>query len=119
MDKQVKILTVDDSAFMRKIIIDILNESGFTNIIEAENGVQAIEKVKTEKPDLVLLDIIMPDRDGIEVLKEIVSETKVIMVSAVGQESIISDATNIGAKGFIIKPFEKEVVISEINKILG
>lgn len=118
MDQKIKILTADDSAFMRKILIDILNSAGFTDIIEAENGVQAIEKYQAEKPNLVLLDIIMPEKDGLEVVKVIGNEANVIMVSAVGQESVIADAKNFGAKGFIVKPFDKDKVIAEINKVM-
>lgn len=119
MEKNIKILTADDSAFMRKILIDILKGAGFSNFIEAENGNQAIEKFKAEKPDLVLLDIIMPEKDGIEVLREIGSTAKAIMVSAVGQDSIIKEAAALGAKGFIIKPFDKDKVLEEINKVMG
>lgn len=115
----IKIMTADDSAFMRKILIDILNGAGYTTIIEAENGVQAIEKFHSEKPDLVLLDIIMPEKDGLEVVKTIGKEANVIMVSAVGQESIIKDAMTFGAKGFIVKPFEKDKVVAEIKRVLG
>lgn len=119
MDKNTKILIADDSAFMRKIVKDILEGMGFSNFVEAENGKQAIEKFNTEKPDLVLLDVIMPEMDGVETLKQIGKKTKVIMVSAIGQDSIIKDAKESGAVGYIVKPFEKDKVVSEIEKVLG
>lgn len=119
MGKKIKVLTADDSAFMRKILISILKEAGFEDIIEAENGVMAIEKFEAEQPDLVMLDVIMPEKDGLEVVKVIGKKAKVIMVSAVGQESIIADAKSFGAKGYIVKPFEKDVVLAEIKRVLG
>ncbi len=117
-DTNIKILVVDDSAFMRKVLIDILQKEGFTNIIEAENGKQAIKEFYIEKPELVLLDIIMPEVDGMETLKTIGRDTKVIMISAVGQESVIKEAMSMGAQGFIVKPFENSKVIEEMSKVL-
>lgn len=119
MSKDIKILTADDSAFMRKLLIDILKGAGYEKIIEAENGRVAVEKYNKEKPDLVLLDIIMPELDGVQVLKQIGPSAKVLMVSAVGQDSIIKDAMDSGAKGFIVKPFEKEKVLEEVKKALA
>lgn len=116
---KVKILTADDSAFMRKVLIDILTDAGYDNIIEAENGKQALEKYKSESPDLILLDIVMPEIDGIETLKQIGKSAKVIMITAVGQESIMDDAKANGALGYIIKPFDKEKVIEEVKKVVG
>lgn len=118
-NSKVKILTADDSAFMRKVLIDILAEAGYDNVVEAENGKQALEKYKNENPDLVLLDIVMPEIDGMETLKQIGKSAKVIMITAVGQESIINDAKANGALGYIIKPFDKEKVIEEIKKVIG
>lgn len=119
MDKNIKILMADDSAFMRKILKDILTDMGFSNFVEAENGKQAIEKFEVEKPDLILLDVIMPEMDGVETLKQIGKKTKVVMVTAIGQDSIIKESKDNGAVGYIVKPFEKEKVIEEINKVLG
>lgn len=119
MNTNAKILMADDSAFMRKILKDILESMGFTNFIEAENGLQAVEMFNSEKPDLVLLDVIMPEQDGIETLKKIGKEGNVLMISAIGQDSIIKDAKTNGAKGYIVKPFEKDKVVEEITKILG
>ena len=119
MDTNIKILLVDDSSFMRKVLKDILEGEGFKNFIEAETGKEAIEKFKSEKPDLVLLDIIMPQLDGLGVLKEIGEKVNVIIVSAVGQDDMIKEAKESGAKGYIVKPFENDQVISEVKKILG
>jgi two-component system chemotaxis response regulator CheY len=119
MKKLGKILTADDSAFMRKVLIDILKEAGAEVIIEAANGREAVEKYESEKPDLVLLDIIMPEMDGMEALKKIGKGTKVIMITAVGQEGVINEAKANGAAGYILKPFDKVKVLEEINKVCG
>ncbi|OYT54205.1 MAG: two-component system response regulator [Candidatus Altiarchaeales archaeon ex4484_2] len=116
-----KILTADDSVFMRKILIKILNKMGHKDIIEAENGDDALRIFKEETPDLVLLDIVMKGKYGIDVLKDIMKinpDARVIMVSAVGQESILHEAKDIGAKDFITKPFKEEMVIETINRVL-
>lgn len=119
-----KIMTVDDSAFMRMLLIKILKNMGYadSDIIQAENGSEAVTKYKTEKPDLVFLDIVMKEKYGTEALKEIMAfdpNAKVVMCSAVGQEAIIKEALAIGAKDFIEKPFKEENVRERINKILG
>ncbi len=115
-----KILLADDSAFMRKVLSDILVKNGYQELIEAENGNQAIEKYNAEHPDLVLLDIIMPEKDGIAVIKEIAPQgAKVLVISAVGQDDMIGQAKTSGAQGYIVKPFEEEQVMTEVKKILG
>jgi two-component system chemotaxis response regulator CheY len=119
MDKSIKILLADDSAFMRKILIDILKSYGYENFIEVANGKDAIDKFKSEKPDLCLFDIVMPEVDGLQAIKEIGKEAKIIVVSAVGQEAIVTEAKENGALGYIVKPFEKEKVLSEIEKVLS
>jgi len=119
MDTNIKILMADDSAFMRKVLKDILTEIGFSNFIEASNGKEAIDKFNSENPNLALLDVVMPEVDGVAVVKEIGKKTKVIMVSAVGQESVIKEAKEHGALGYIVKPFEKEKVAEEIKKVLS
>lgn len=106
----------DDSTFMRKMLIEILNEAGHTDIIEAENGVVALEKIKTEAPALVLLDIIMPEVDGLEVLKQVGKTQKIVIISAIGQEGVMTEAKGYGALGFIVKPFDKDKVMEEIKK---
>ncbi|PLX27051.1 two-component system response regulator [Candidatus Parcubacteria bacterium] len=111
-----KILIADYSAFMRKMLIEILNEGGYTEIIEAENGKIALEKIESENPDLVLLDIIMPEVDGVEVTKQAGKKVKIIIISAIGQEGVIKEAQDNGALGFIVKPFKKEQVLEEVGK---
>lgn len=118
MNTAAKILLADDSNFMRQTIKSILADAGFTNFVEAENGKQAIDKIRSEKPDLVLLDVIMPEIDGIEVLKQVGKEAKIIVVSAVGQDQMIADAKQNGALGYIVKPFDKNNVLAEIQKVL-
>lgn len=114
-----KILIADDSAFMRKVLSDILAKNGHTEIIEAENGKQAIEKYDAEKPDMVLLDVIMPEADGIAVLTDIVPKgAKALVISAVGQENMMNKAKELGALGYIVKPFEEDQVMAEVGKVL-
>jgi len=118
----VKILSADDSAFMRKLLIKSLNKLGYTDIIEVENGKDAVAKYKSDKPDLVMLDIVMKEEYGTEALKEIMAydpNAKVIMVSSVGQEKVIEEAMASGAKAFISKPFKEEDLQAKIKEILG
>ncbi len=117
-----KILIVDDAAFMRMMIKDILTKNGFEVVGEANDGSQAIEKYKELKPDLVTMDITMPEMDGISALKEIKKtdgNAKVIMCSAMGQQAMVIDAIQAGAKDFIVKPFQADRVIEAIKKTLG
>lgn len=117
-----RILIVDDAAFMRMMIKDILTKNGFEVVGEAADGAQAVEKYKELKPDLVTMDITMPEMDGITALKEIKSydeSAKVIMCSAMGQQSMVIDAIQAGAKDFIVKPFQADRVIEAIQKTLG
>ncbi|MFZ7120910.1 MAG: response regulator [Eubacteriaceae bacterium] len=116
-----RILIVDDAIFMRMKLKDILEKNGYEVIGEAQNGVEAIEKYKTEKPDLVTMDITMPEMDGIAALKgikEIDSQAKVVMCSAMGQQSMVMDAIQAGAVDFIVKPFESDRVIESLNKAI-
>lgn len=116
-----KILVVDDAAFMRMMIKDILTNMGH-EVHEAENGVKAVSRYEELKPDLVTLDITMPELDGLGALqkiKESDSSAKVIMCSAMGQQAMVLDAIKCGAKDFIVKPFEKERVEAAINKALS
>ncbi|RXI45873.1 two-component system response regulator [Clostridium tetani] len=117
-----KVLIVDDAAFMRMMIKDILEKNGFEVVGEASNGVKAVELYKTEKPDVVTMDITMPDMDGIEAVKEIKSvdpDAKVIMCSAMGQQTMVMDAIKAGAKDFIVKPFQPDRVLEAIKKVIG
>jgi len=116
------VLIVDDAAFMRMMIKDILNKNGFEVVGEAENGVQAIEQYKELQPDLVTMDITMPEMDGVAALKEIKQmdpSSIVIMCSAMGQQAMVIDAIQAGAKDFIVKPFQADRVLEAINKALG
>ncbi|GGM21450.1 chemotaxis protein CheY [Paraliobacillus quinghaiensis] len=116
-----KILIVDDAAFMRMMIKDILTKNGFEVVGEAQDGVQAVEKYKELTPDLVTMDITMPEKDGIAALKEIKainSDAVVIMCSAMGQQGMVIDAIQAGAKDFIVKPFQADRVIEAIQKAL-
>ncbi|WP_199617977.1 response regulator [Paenibacillus alkalitolerans] len=117
-----KILVVDDAAFMRMMIKDILTKNGYEVVGEASDGVQAIEKFKESRPDLITMDITMPEMDGITALKEIKKidgGAKVIMCSAMGQQAMVIDAIQAGAKDFIVKPFQADRVIEAIKKTLG
>lgn len=117
-----KILIVDDAAFMRMMIKDILTKNGYDVVDEAADGAQAIEKYKEHRPDLVTMDITMPEVDGISALKEIKKidpDAKVIMCSAMGQQAMVIDAIQAGAKDFIVKPFQADRVIEAIQKTLG
>ncbi|WP_232697043.1 response regulator [Brevibacillus daliensis] len=117
-----KVLIVDDAAFMRMMIKEILSKNGFTVVGEASDGAQAIEKYKELGPDLVTMDITMPEMDGIAALKEIRKidpSARVIMCSAMGQQSMVIDAIQAGAKDFIVKPFQADRVIEAIKKTLS
>ena len=116
-----KVLIVDDAAFMRMMIKDILTKNGFDVVGEAADGAQAVEKFKELTPDLVTMDITMPEMDGITALKEIKKidpNSIVIMCSAMGQQAMVIDAIQAGAKDFIVKPFQAERVLEAINKAI-
>ncbi|MFC2950099.1 response regulator [Virgibacillus sediminis] len=117
-----RILIVDDAAFMRMMIKDILKKNGYEIAGEAADGIEAVEKYKELVPDLVTMDITMPDKDGISALKEIKDinpQAKVIMCSAMGQQAMVIDAIQSGAKDFIVKPFQADRVIEAIQKALS
>ena len=117
-----KVLIVDDAAFMRMMIKDILEKNNFEVGGEASNGLMAVDLYKKEKPDVVTMDITMPDMDGIEAVKEIKAfdpNAKIIMCSAMGQQSMVMDAIKAGARDFIVKPFQADRVLEAINKVLG
>lgn len=116
-----KILVTDDAQFMRMMLKDILTKEGH-DIVEAENGEMAIEMYKNEIPDVVTMDITMPVMDGISALKKIREfdpSAKVIMCSAMGQQAMVIDAIQSGAKDFIVKPFQSDRVLETINKLLN
>lgn len=117
-----RILIVDDAAFMRMMIKDILNKNGYEVVGEAGDGAEAVEKYKELVPDLVTMDITMPEMDGITALKkirEINSNATIIMCSAMGQQAMVIDAIQAGAKDFIVKPFQADRVIEAIQKALS
>ena len=114
-----RILIVDDAAFMRLMIKNMIEEAGYEVVGEASNGADGVEKYKKLKPDMVTMDITMPEMDGIQALKEIRRfdpDAKILMCSAMGQEALIVEAIKAGAKDFIAKPFQKERVIESIKK---
>lgn len=114
------ILVVDDAQFMRLRLNKILSDSGH-EVVEAANGLEALEQYEKHSPDVVLLDITMPEMDGLTALKEIKSRdpnATVIMCSAMGQQALVLEAIKAGAKDFIIKPFEPERVIQAVSKVL-
>ena len=117
-----KIMICDDAAFMRMMIKDILTKNGYEIAAEAENGAVAVEKYLDAKPDLVLMDITMPDMDGIQALKkikEIDPNANIIMCSAMGQQAMVIEAIQSGAKDFIVKPFQAERVLEAVKKVVG
>ena len=116
------ILICDDAAFMRMMIKDILTKNGYNIAGEAENGAKAVEKYAELKPDLVLMDITMPEMDGIEALKKIKASdpgASVIMCSAMGQKAMVIESIQSGAKDFIVKPFQADRVIEAVQKVVG
>ena len=116
------ILVCDDAAFMRMMIKDILTKNGYNVAGEAENGLKAVEKYNELKPDLVLMDITMPEMDGIQALKTIKSgdpSAMVIMCSAMGQQAMVIESIQAGAKDFIVKPFQAERVLEAVKKVVG
>ena len=115
-----RILIVDDSAFMRTILKDLIQQSKWagSEIVEAGSGDEAIAQCQQQKPDLVLLDIVMPGKNGIDVLKEIgFTMPSVVIVSSMGQESVIEQAKTLGAKDYIVKPFDAKQVLDSLNKL--
>ena len=117
-----KVLVCDDSSFMRNVMIQILQGGGYTVVGEAENGADAVRMYKELKPDVVTMDLVMPDMSGIDAVRAIVSEDKrarVVMCSAVGQEAIVSRAIEAGASTYVVKPFGPAELISAVRRALG
>ena len=116
------ILICDDAAFMRMMIKDILTKNGYNVVGEAENGAKAVEKYQELKPELVLMDITMPEMDGIQALKAIKAadpSATVIMCSAMGQQAMVIESIQSGAKDFIVKPFQQDRVLEAVRKVVG
>lgn len=117
-----KILVVDDAAFMRMMIKDILSKNGYEIVGEAENGLKAVEKWQELHPDLTTMDITMPEMDGISAVKEIKKldpSAKIIMCSAMGQQAMVIEAIQSGARDFIVKPFQPDRVLEAVRKAVG
>ena len=119
---KLKVLIVDDAIFMRKMISDILVENGMEIVGEADTGAKAVEKFMELRPDLVTMDIIMPEMNGIDAVRKIVefdSQAKVVMCSALGQQALVQEAITAGAKDFLIKPFNAARVVEVIAKVFS
>ena len=117
-----RIVVVDDAAFMRMMLKDILTKNGFEVVGEAENGLKAIDVYKELTPDLMLMDITMPELDGIGAVRQIKAidaNAKIVMCSAMGQQAMVLEAIQAGARDFIVKPFQAERIIEAVNKVLG
>jgi two-component system, chemotaxis family, chemotaxis protein CheY len=117
-----RVLVVDDAAFMRKMVSDALTKGGHEVVGEGANGAEAVERFQELKPELTTLDITMPEKDGLAALKEIISldpGAKVIMCSALGQESKVLEAVKAGAKDFVVKPFQPDRILDAASKALG
>ncbi len=117
-----RILVVDDAAFMRKMVGDALTRGGHEVVGEAGNGLEAIARYQELKPEVTTLDITMPEKDGISALREIIEldpSAKIIMCSALGQESKVLESIKLGAKDFVVKPFQAERVLEAIGKALA
>ena len=117
-----RILVVDDAAFMRKMVTDALTKGGHEVIGEAGNGTEAVEQYQSLKPDLTTLDITMPEKDGLSALKDIMAmdpSAKVVMCSALGQESKVLESIKLGAKDFVVKPFQVDRVLDAVGKALA
>ena len=117
-----KILLVDDAAFMRKVIKDTLTKNGYTDLYEAVDGADAVEKFTEISPDLVIMDITMPNMDGLEALKAMRAKNgsaNIVMCSAMGQEAMVIDAIQSGAKDFIVKPFKPDRILATVTSIVG
>jgi len=116
------VLVCDDAIFMRTMISDILTQAGFEIVGEAESGSQAVEKYRALKPDLVTMDIVMPDMGGIEAVREICKtdpDAKILMCSAMGQQALVVEAIQAGAKDFVVKPFQPSRVLEAVQRVLG
>ena len=115
------VLICDDAIFMRTMVGDILTQAGFEVVGEAETGLQAVEKYKQLRPDLVTMDIVMPDMGGIDAVREITkfdANAKILMCSAMGQQALVVEAIQAGAKDFVVKPFDRETLLTKLARAL-
>jgi two-component system, chemotaxis family, chemotaxis protein CheY len=115
------VLIVDDAVVMRMMIKGILSKNGFEIVGEAQNGAEAVDKYKTLRPDLVTMDMVMPEMDGITAVKEIIAsdpDAKIIMCTSMGQQTLLDEAIEAGAKSYITKPFQPPRILEAISKVL-
>ena len=115
-------MLVDDAAFMRMMVKNALTKSGYDNFVEAQDVAEAVKKYEEEKPDMVIMDITMPNMDGLQALKKIKESdpnAKIVMCTAMGQEGMVVDAIKSGARDFIVKPFQPDRLVQTANTILG
>lgn len=118
----IRVLIVDDALFMRNMLKEIMSKGGFEVVGEAANGLEAIERYRELQPDLVTMDIVMPLKSGIEALGEIIQEfpeANIVMCSALGQEALVVEAVETGAKDFIVKPFKEDQVLEIVHRIVN
>ena len=116
------VLICDDAVFMRTMLADILTQAGFAVIGQAKTGAEAVDKYRELQPDLVTMDIVMPDMGGIDAVKTIMHEypdARILMCSAMGQQSLVIDAIQEGARDFIVKPFQPSRVLEAVQRVLG
>jgi two-component system chemotaxis response regulator CheY len=116
------VLICDDAIFMRTMIGDILKQAGFHVVGEAENGLEAVERYRELRPDIVTMDIVMPEMGGIDAVREIMTEdpgAKVLMCSAMGQQALVIEAIQAGARDFVVKPFQPSRVLEAVQRVLG
>jgi two-component system chemotaxis response regulator CheY len=116
------VLICDDAVFMRTMLSDILSNAGFSVVGQAQTGAEAVAKYKELQPDLVTMDIVMPDMGGIEAVREIVKnypDAKILMCSAMGQQSLVVEAIQAGARDFVVKPFQPSRVLEAVQRVLG
>jgi two-component system chemotaxis response regulator CheY len=117
-----RVLVVDDAAFMRKMVSDVLTKGGHEVVGEAGNGVEAIARFQELRPEVMTLDITMPEKDGLDALREIIAidpGAKVVMCSALGQEAKVLESIKLGARDFVVKPFQPDRVLDAVGKALG
>jgi two-component system, chemotaxis family, chemotaxis protein CheY len=117
-----RVLICDDAIFMRTMIGDILSQAGFEIVGEAETGVQAVQKFRELQPDLVTMDILMPDMGGIDAVREIIREqpeARILMCSAMGQQAFMIEAIQAGARDFVVKPFQPSRVLEAVQRVLS
>lgn len=115
------VLIADDAAFMRKMVKVALAEAGITDVLEAKNGDEAIQLYQQQKPDLVILDITMHGKSGLEALQEIMqldADAKVVMCSAIGQEQVVMEAIQLGALDYVVKPFQKDKLVETVQNLI-